>query len=124
MPEEIDKKYDANLTVEQRQHQVYFLHLQGRKNQEIADELKVSISTIEKDLRAIRDNISKWIKEYQAVGRDNAYRDSFEQFDLILKELWFKYHSEKDAKAQLKILDAISNTIVKFNHVMQVRRHL
>lgn len=124
LPEEISAKYDANITKEQRQHQVYILHLRGYKNQAVADELKVSVSTVEKDLRAIRDDIKQWVEEYKKVGRDNTFRDSFEQFDLILKEIWLKYHSEKDAKAQLKILDAISNTIVKFNLVMQGRRHI
>ena len=73
IPEEIDKKFEnrknheQKLTVEktnklERQKQAYTYRLQGHKNEEIANKLNVSLSTIEKDIHEIKEKSLDWFK--------------------------------------------------------------
>lgn len=110
------KNQEQNFTVqekiEERQHQVYDLRLQGFSNQEIADKLGVSISTIEKDVHEIKNNWTKLYAKLQGARRFKAFLHTCEHLELVQKELWTKYKDEKDPIMQLKILGAIKETAI------------
>jgi len=122
-PEEIDKKHENRKIQEQkiteeklskleRQKQAYTLHLQGYQNNETAEKLNVSLSTIEKDLHEIREDAGNWFKEISKSGLGKSLVDAFLQIDEAQKELWRLYRTGKD-ESKPKILDEIINASVK-----------
>ena len=121
MPEEIVVKSEKHESVKEkiraRQHQVHILHLQDLTNQEIADKLDVSVSTVEKDLHEIRENIKSWFVEYRQSGKYLAFKESCEQLAQIQKELWQHYHQEKDPKTKVRILESLADKIAKYDAI-------
>ena len=135
LPEEIDKRYEIRKKqeqkitaitqehqnkvktlkekIDQRRTKVYLLNLQGYSNQEIADSLCVSLSTIEKDLHHMRYYCLKWSKQILQMSRATPTAESFYQIDLVQKELWNMYRKEKTIAQKRKILDSIVNNSVK-----------
>jgi len=123
IPEDVDKRYKNRKIQEQkiteekfskleRQKQAYTLHLQGYQNNEIAEKLSVSLSTIEKDLHEIREDARNWFKEISKNGLGRSLVDAFLQIDESQKELWRLYRTGKD-EAKPKILNEIVNASVK-----------
>jgi len=124
LPEEIDKKYENRKTHEQeftvekidrleRQKQVYSYRLQGYKNQEIADKLGASLSTVEKDIHEIKEKSLDWFKLLIKNGMAQSLVDAVFQIDEVQKELWSKYRQSENIDHQLKILNSIVNSSVK-----------
>lgn len=112
------EKYEsAGEKIRARQKQVHILHLQGFTNQEIADKVGVSVSTVEKDLHEIKEQISSWLEEYRKSGKYLAFKESYEQFVQIQKELWQRYREEKDSKIKIRILDSLADKIAKYNTI-------
>ena len=128
LPEEILEKSEK-LTYEKekirsRQHEVNILHLQGLNNNEVADKLQVSESTVEKDLHYIRQEAQSWIEEFRTAGINYSYRCSYEQLEQIQRELWKKYQEEKDPKLQLRILNSLADKIVKSSNIIKAKKNL
>lgn len=61
------------MNVSTRRKLVHSLDLQGFTNQEIAEQVNVSLSTIEKDLSEMRQNIREWFSE---IDSSNDCRQS------------------------------------------------
>lgn len=116
---ESEKAESAKEKIRSRQHDVHVLHLRGLSNKEISDKLGVSLSTVEKDLHEIRQQIKSWIEDFRSEGVYSSFRDSYVQLEQIQKELWQKYRQEKDPKVQIKILDSLADKITKFNYIMK-----
>jgi len=135
LPEEINKRYEIRKIqeqkimaitqehhkkvktlkekIDQRRTKVYLLNLQGYSNQEIVDNLDVSLSTIEKDLHHMRYYCLKWSKQILQMSRSTPTAESFYQIDLVQKELWNMYRKEKTIAQKRRILDSIVNNSVK-----------
>ncbi len=106
--------------VEKRRHKVYLLNLQGFSHNEIAKEINVSLSTIEKDLHYMKYYCIKWTKEILDYGRGKPILDICNQIDLVQQELWKLYRTEKDVNTKKRILDSIvSNSIKKEKEVKE-----
>ncbi|MEX0640883.1 MAG: ECF-type sigma factor [Nitrosopumilaceae archaeon] len=104
--------------IEKRRHKVYLLNLQGFSNTEIAKEINVSLSTVEKDLHYMKYYCIKWTKEILDFGRGKPILDICNQIDLVQSELWKLYRTEKDVNTKKRILDSIvSNSIKKEKQV-------
>lgn len=114
----------AKEKIKSRQHEVHVLHLQSFSNKEIAEKLGVSLSTVEKDLHEIREDIKSWFEDFRSKGVYYYFRNSYEQLEQIQKELWQKYREEKDRKNQIKILDSIADKVTKFNYIIKQRKFL
>lgn len=121
---ENEKAESAKEKIRARQHEVHLLHLRGLSNKEISDKLGVSLSTVEKDLHKIRQQIKSWIEDFRSEGVYSSFRDSYVQLEQIQKELWQKYRQEKDPKVQIKILDSLADKITKFNYIIKERKKL
>ena len=106
--------------IEKRRHKVYLLNLQGFSHNEIAKEINVSLSTIEKDLHYMKYYCIKWTKEILDYGRGKPILDICNQIDLVQQELWKLYRIEKDVNTKKRILDSIvSNSIKKEKEVKE-----
>lgn len=99
--------------IEERRHRVYTMNLQGFGNQEIAEKLGTSLSTIEKDLHHMRYFCLKWTKEILDDGSIKTFFDSCSQIDLVQDELWKMYRKEDNANSKKKILDSIVTNSIK-----------
>ena len=135
MPEEIlekseklkieeEKTISTTEKIKLRQHDVHLLHLRGFNNKEISDKLEVSLSTVEKDLHQVRQEIKSWLQDFRSEGVYCSFRDSYEQLEQIQKELWKKFQEEKDTKMQIKIVDSLADKITKTNYVIKERKNL
>lgn len=124
LPEEIDGKYetrqiqeqkmkDEKITKLERQKQVYLLDLQGYKNQDIAGKLQVSLSTIERDLREIKEQSKSWFIEMTKNGLGKSFVDAYFQLNLVEHELWSMYRESVQHHLKIKILTAIADIAFK-----------
>jgi len=111
-PENNRKDSEQNFTVEERQIEAYRMDIQGYKNKEIAEKLDVSISTIEKDLKKFKDEITFKLRKMENRGLNRALYDAILQFNLVRDELWQTYSQEKDSLRKQKLLDSIANNAV------------
>jgi len=117
-PEKNRKEQEQNVTglkdkIDERRYKVYLMDLQGISNNEIADNLGASLSTIEKDLHHMRYFSIKWFKEVVDGDRTKSFLDSCNQIDFVQTELWKMYRSEKDVIAKKRILDSIVTNSIK-----------
>jgi len=111
-PENNRKDSEQNFTVEDRQIEAYKMDIQGYKNKEIAEKLDVSISTIEKDLKKFKDEITFKLRKMENGGLNRALYDAILQYNLVRDELWQIYSQEKDSLRKQKLLDSIANNAV------------
>ena len=111
-PENNRKDSEQNFTVEDRQIEAYKMDIQGYKNKEIANKLDVSISTIEKDLKKLKGEITSKLREMENRGLYRALYDAILQLNLVRDELWQIYSQEKDSLRKQKLLDSIANNAV------------
>jgi len=111
-PENNRKDLEQNFTVEDRQIEAYKMDIQGYKNLEIAKKLGVSISTIEKDLKKFKGEITFKLRNMENGGLNHALYDAILQFNLVQDELWQTCSQEKDSLRKQKLLDSIANNAV------------
>lgn len=111
-PENNRKDSEQNFTVEDRQIEAYKMDIQGYKNKKIAEKLDVSISTIEKDLKKFKGEITSKLRKMENRGLNRALYDALLQFNLVRDELWQIYSQEKDSLKKQKLLDSIANNAV------------
>lgn len=116
------KNHEQNFTgtkerIEERRKKVYALDLQGFSNNEIAQELGVSPSTVEKDLKNMRFSCLKWSKDMIKTECAKPLLDSISEIDIIQKELWKMYREESDKNAKRKILEMIASNSTKKGNI-------
>lgn len=111
-PENNRKNLEQNFTVEDRQIEAYKMDIQGYKDREIAKKLGVSVSTIEKDLKKFKGEITSKLREMENRGLNRALYDAILQLNLVRDELWQIYSQEKDSLRKQKLLDSIANNAV------------
>jgi FixJ family two-component response regulator len=99
--------------IDNRRNKVYHLNLQGYSNEEIAKELQVSLSTIEKDLHSIHLHCLKWTQDIIAINAKKPMFDSYTRIEIAQKELWALYRNEKDTKVKRQILNSIVTNSIK-----------
>ena len=123
-PEQIDSKYENRKnhvqkitadkkSISNRQKLVHSLDLQGFSNQEIADQINVSLSTVEKDLNEMRQNIRDWFSEIGSEDRYLAFVDAVIHIDMVQKQLWQMAREQKDQKEKVNLLDKITDNAIK-----------
>jgi len=120
------KNQEQKLTVkkkpiEERRKKVYLLDLQGFSNQEISEQLDVSLSTIEKDLNFMRYYCLKWSDEVRVMSHSTPTSESCYEIEIVQKELWKMYRSEKDQSQKKKILDSIVSNSIKKSSMFEGR---
>jgi len=103
--------------IDERRKRVYTLDLQGFSNKEIAKDLGVSLSTIEKDLKYMRFYCLKWSKDMIRTECAKPLLDSINEIDIIQKELWKMYREENDKNNKRKILESIASNSSKKGNI-------
>jgi len=128
-PEQVEKRYENRIKheqkitglkekIEDRRRKVYYLDLQGYCNQEIANQISVSLSTVEKDLHYMKYYCIKWVKDMAESSAGISTIESCSQIDIVLKELWSLFRIEKNVSTKKKILDSIAeNSVKKINAI-------
>ena len=102
-----------NEKIEYRRKRVYLLKIQGCTNQRIADKIGTSLSTIEKDLGAIRNYMREWYVEIAYLDKKSAFVSSILQMDVVLRNLWRLFYQETNSTESRKILSQITDTASK-----------
>lgn len=102
----------AKEKIEKRRHQVYLLHLQNFTNQQIAEKLDVSLSTIEKDLHEIKNYTLKLYRMLYETGMIEYYVNAIHQLLIIQKELWVKYR-EWRVEERISCINKIADISLK-----------
>jgi len=111
------KNQEQNFTgkrehIRRRRRIVYTLHQKSYSISEIASELDVSESTVEKDLFRMRQYSFVLLHQLLDSGRVHATVDFVSQIDLIIQELWQKYRDGR-VEERLKILSKIAELSFK-----------
>jgi len=109
--------------IEYRRKRVYLLKIQGHTNQKIAEKIGASLSTIEKDLKAIRYHVKDWYEEVAYGDKKSAFISSILQIDVVLKKLWNIFHNEDNSSEARKILAQIVDTSVKKVQLFESTKH-
>lgn len=91
-----------------RRKRVNQLRLMGYTNQRIADKIGCNLSTIEKDLKIIRENMRKWFEEESIKGFCQSLQDSIILCDNVIEDLQILYADCDNLDDKLKILSKIS----------------
>lgn len=99
--------------IDNRRLEVYKLQIQGYSNQEIADKLKVSLSTIEKDLSKIKDFAFLLFNDLNESGIIPELIKGFTQIELVESKLWDLFKNNDGEELRLKILKEISEVSLK-----------
>ena len=99
--------------IEERRKKVSFLDSQGFSNEEIAKQLEVSLSTIEKDLHDMKYYYLKWSQEMLELDYMKPYLEAKAQLDYIQKELWIMYRKEENEVVKRQILNSIASIATK-----------
>jgi len=99
--------------IEERRKKVSFLDSQGFSNEEIAKQLEVSLSTIEKDLHDMKYYYLKWSQEMLELDYMKPYLEAKAQLDFIQKEFWIMYRKEENEVVKRQILNSITSLATK-----------
>ena len=99
--------------IEERRKKVSFLDSQGFSNEEMAKQLVVSPSTIEKDLHHMKYYYLKWSQEMLELDYMKPLLEAKAQLDFIQKELWIMYRKEENDEVKRQILNSITSIATK-----------
>ena len=108
-----EQNFEVKLNISDRRKLVHTLDLQGYTNQEIADQVGVSLSSVEKDLSEIRQNIREWFSQLGSVERYLAFVDAVLHLDAVQKQLWKMTREEQDSKERAKLFQQITDNAEK-----------
>lgn len=92
-----------------RRDRVNRLKIAGCTNEEIAEKIGSSISTVEKDLQEIRELSVKWYEHESIYDFCESLYDSIILCDIAIKDLQILYSECTDLQSKLQILSMISN---------------
>ena len=108
-----EQKITVKLNISDRRKLVHTLDLQGYSNQEIADQVGVSRSSVEKDLCETRQNIREWFSQLGSEDRYLAFVDAVLHIDAVQKQLWKMTRDEKNPKEKAKLFEQITDNAEK-----------
>lgn len=100
----------AKEAINSRRLEVFKLKIQDYSNQEIADKLQVSLSTVEKDVSRIKDYSFKLFNDLKESGVITEIAKSYAQIEIIETKLWELYKKNEDnPDFQMAVLKNMSN---------------
>ena len=92
-----------------RRNRVNHLRIRGYSNENIADKIGCSLSTIEKDLQDIRERSRKWYESESIDDFCQSLNDSIILCDNAIEDLQILYYEYSDLDSKIKILNTISD---------------
>ena len=87
-----------------RRDRINRLKLRGYLNEDIADKIGCSLSTVEKDLYDIRERSKKWYENESIDDFCESLQDSIILCDNAIEDLQILYQECDDVNSKLKIL--------------------
>jgi len=102
---------------EKRRLMVQNLLLEGYTEEKISDKLNVSISTVERDVRKLRESNERWLEDLFPKQMVHVFREGLEGMKkdmLTLREMLEEESVKNDIPLKLKILRSISELRVKY----------
>jgi len=114
-----EEKITVKEKIEERRQKTYVLDLKGYQNEEIAEKLEVSLSTVEKDLQFVRYNLQERLMQLDMGGYSQAHLDAREHKTMVIHELWQLSEKEENPKVKLNILMSISQIASDLKELMQ-----
>ena len=102
----------SDLTIHQekihyRRKRINELRMRGCTNKEISDKLGYSLSTVEKDLKGLRDSMKSWYEEESVIDYCQSIHESVTMYELMLAELKEMYSKADNDKERLEIMTKI-----------------
>lgn len=111
-----------------RRKRINQLRLAGYTNQQIAEKIGCNLSTVEKDLKTIRENTRKWFEAESIKDFCQSLQDSIILYDNATEELQILYADCDNLDDKLKILSKISEfeerKTVLYQKTKSVNRYL
>lgn len=108
--------------VSYRRKRVNQLRLRGYTNQQISEKIGCNLSTVEKDLHAIRDNARKWFDEDSITEYCQSISDGIVLCDNVVEDLQILYQEDSSIETKLKILTAIAEYETKKTQLYEKTR--
>lgn len=105
-----------------RRKRVNQLRLRGYTNQQIAEKIGCNLSTVEKDLKSIRENARKWFDQDSITEYCQSISDGIILCDNVIEDLQILYQEDSDIDTKLKILATISEYETKKTQLYEKTR--
>ena len=99
-----NEPYNKNDLIEWRREKIFLLSSQGFSQRDIADKLKVSVGTINKDLSILREQAKENIKKYVDEKIPEEYEKCLTGLNSILRELWIMSSNSPDKREKIHAL--------------------
>ncbi len=111
-----------NEKVGYRRKRVNQLRLRGDTNQRIAEKIGCNLSTVEKDLKSIRENARVWLEQDSITEYCQSINDGIVLCDNVIEDLQILYQENVDFDTKLKILAMISEYETKKTQLYEKTR--
>ena len=108
-----------NKKIKNRRENVCILNLKGYKNKEISTKLEVSESTIEKDLKWIRNNTDSELQQLHTFGIREEYLHTLLQYNMLLKETLQDIEQSKDSLIKADLRKIVLKTLFDKQKLLQ-----
>lgn len=105
-----------------RRKRVNQLRLRGHTNNQIAEKIGCNLSTIEKDLKTIRENMRIWFDQDSTTEYCQSISDGITLYDNIIEDLQILYQDSIDIETKLKVLSTIAEYEIKKTELYEKTR--
>jgi IS30 family transposase len=99
-----NESYNKNDLINWRREKILLLSSQGYSQRDIADKIKVSVGTVNKDLSFLRDQAKENIKKYVDEKIPEEYEKCLTGISTILKESWNIANNATDKREKMQAL--------------------
>ena len=98
------QQHKQNDLIEWRREKILLLSSQGYSQRDIADKIKVSVGTVNKDLSYLRDQAKENIKKYLDEKIPEEYEKCLTGLNSILRESWSMSENAIDKREKIEAL--------------------
>jgi len=91
-----------------RRKQVWHYYTQGYNQIQIAEKLKTSVKTVQRDFKNLRKESVDWFNMLRHGEIQFHHKSNYDSIQNITNELWKIYEKTEDEEKKLKILNMIS----------------
>ena len=103
-----------------RKQKIWNLYKQGFTQQQIASKLDMSLKTISRDFKELKNESIEWMETLPNGEIQLQHKKNFEIIDKVLQELWNLYDNTKDENKKITILNIIAQKCKIHNDMMSI----
>jgi hypothetical protein len=104
--------------IEWRRAKVVEYVAKGKSLTEIAEILKVSLPTISRDVKDLREEAKQKQQDYIDNELPFQHKLAVSNLDKIIEEAWKLYESEEDSRSKIAALNVIAEAVMKKQAVL------